>query len=210
MSMDVVAPKRRRAQRGQGAQLREELLVAAEALLFKYQDLSAVSIQAVCDAVGCTPPAVYKHFVDKTELVHTVCARIFATFDDFIASQIENVDDPTDRMIEGALAYIEFGLTNPEAYRLLFMHRAEEQVRPMPDRSGPTHPHGFGRMVASVREAVDEGVFEGDPWEIACHIWMGVHGIVSLLISKPRFPWPDAPDFRRRAVEAVCAPFRTR
>jgi AcrR family transcriptional regulator len=53
------APTRRhRARRGEGDRLREEILAAAERLLLETGDESAVSIRAVADAVGVTPPSI--------------------------------------------------------------------------------------------------------------------------------------------------------
>jgi len=75
---DVLVPdtgvgRRRRAPRGQGRKLREEILAAAERLLRETGDQEAVSIRAVADAVGVTPPSIYLHFADKTDLIFAIC-----------------------------------------------------------------------------------------------------------------------------------------
>src|SRR5205807_237758 len=49
------ATTRRRARRGEGPRLREELLAATERLLAETGDEEAVSIRAIADAVGVTP-----------------------------------------------------------------------------------------------------------------------------------------------------------
>ena len=49
-------PGRSRSPRGQGEQLREEILEAAQSLLMETASEDAVSIRAVADAVGVTPP----------------------------------------------------------------------------------------------------------------------------------------------------------
>ena len=73
--------RRRRARRGQGERLREEILAAAERLLIRTGDMEQVSIRAVADEVGVTPPSIYLHFADKLELIFAVCERHFASFD---------------------------------------------------------------------------------------------------------------------------------
>jgi AcrR family transcriptional regulator len=51
-------PQGCRPPRGQGEQLREEILAAAERLLAKTEDTDAVSIRAVADAVGVASPSI--------------------------------------------------------------------------------------------------------------------------------------------------------
>ena len=67
------SPRRARARRGEGPRLREEILAAATRLLAETGDEEAVSIRAVAEAVGVTPPSIYLHFADKTELIFAVC-----------------------------------------------------------------------------------------------------------------------------------------
>jgi hypothetical protein len=31
----------------------------------------------------------------------------------------------------------------------------------------------------------------GDPFLVATSLWTAVHGVTSLLIARPDFPWPD-------------------
>jgi AcrR family transcriptional regulator len=64
------AASRRRARKGEGELLREEILDAAEALLIEKGHPDAVSIRAVAARVGVSPPAIYLHFADKDELFY--------------------------------------------------------------------------------------------------------------------------------------------
>ena len=61
-------PGRPRSPRGHGDQLRDEILQAADELLGETASEEAVSIRAVADAVGVTPPSIYRHFPDKASL----------------------------------------------------------------------------------------------------------------------------------------------
>jgi hypothetical protein len=42
-----------------------------------------------------------------------------------------------------------------------------------------------------VQHCLDDRLFSGDPQLISVELWAAVHGVTSLLISKPHFPWPD-------------------
>jgi AcrR family transcriptional regulator len=69
--------KRRRAARGSGEQLREEILNAATDLLLETGHAKDVSIRSVAQRVGVTPPSIYLHFADKDALLDAVCGRYF-------------------------------------------------------------------------------------------------------------------------------------
>ena len=70
-----VPVRRSRSRRGQGEQLRDEILAAAERILIETNDQTALSIRAIAAAVGVTPPSIYLHFADRNDLVFAVCER---------------------------------------------------------------------------------------------------------------------------------------
>jgi hypothetical protein len=35
---------------------------------------------------------------------------------------------------------------------------------------------------------------EGDPYTVACALWASIHGLTSLMISNPDYPWPPLDD----------------
>ena len=77
-----VPMKRRRAPRGSGEQLRDEILDATTDLLLETGHAKAVSIRSVAQRVGVTPPSIYLHFADKDALLDAVCARYFEKLDE--------------------------------------------------------------------------------------------------------------------------------
>jgi AcrR family transcriptional regulator len=72
-----VVRARPRSRRGEGETLREDLLDATELLMIETGSADAVSIRAIADAVGVTPPSIYLHFPDKESLILAVCERHF-------------------------------------------------------------------------------------------------------------------------------------
>ena len=74
--------RRRRAPRGAGDLLRDEILDAATELLLDTGHAKAVSIRLVAERVGVTPPSIYLHFKDKDALLDAVCARYFEKLDE--------------------------------------------------------------------------------------------------------------------------------
>src|SRR5579862_9555600 len=109
------APVRRsRSRRGQGDQLRDEILAAAERILIDTNDESALSIRAIASAVGVTPPSIYLHFADRNDLVFAVCERQAEQVDRVMEEAAEAGTDPWDRIRCRGHAYMRWGLDNPE------------------------------------------------------------------------------------------------
>lgn len=183
--------KRSRAKRGEGDLLRSEILDATEQLLVRCGDADAVSIRAIADAVGVTPPSIYLHFSDKDQLILAVCERIFDALGVAAAAAVEGVSDPVEAVRRMGRAYVRFGLDHPEQYRIMFMDRTHDSMMPV-GFEALKKASGFDLVVAAAQRCIDEGVFaDADAFFIACGLWSSVHGVTSLLVAKPWFPWPD-------------------
>jgi AcrR family transcriptional regulator len=184
------SPRRARARRGEGEKLREQILEAASRLLVETGDEEAVSIRAVSEAVGVTPPSLYLHFADKNDLIFAICERYFDELDRVSSEAARGSDDPIESLVLRGRAYVRFGLDNPEPYRVIFMRKPT--ATPLPwQYEKILSSSAFGHLTEAVATAIEAGRLEGDPMLVSISLWATVHGITSLLISKPNFPWPD-------------------
>jgi AcrR family transcriptional regulator len=193
---------RARARRGEGERLREEIIEAVERLLARTGDIDLVSIRAIADEVGVTPPSIYRHFADKFTLVQEVVARHFATLDDAIETAGRRSDDPVESLRLRGRAYVDFGLANPEHYRVLFMCKTADAPA-FEDLADSAGMQAFQHLVDAVQRGIDAGAFPPDLDATlgAVTIWTALHGITSLLISMPTFPWPDVDGL----LDRICA-----
>ncbi|HYD10044.1 MAG TPA: TetR/AcrR family transcriptional regulator [Acidimicrobiales bacterium] len=188
----MTASRRPRARRGEGERLRDEILQATEQLLIKTGDQEAVSIRAIAQAVGVTPPSIYLHFADKTELIFAVCTRHFEALDAAIEAAAAEAADLVDELRARGRAYVRFGLDHPEQYRILFM--SKPSAKPVAWSADEMADNAaFSHHVDAVRRAADVGLLgpDVDVQLTAIGFWTAVHGIVSLVISQPDFPWPE-------------------
>jgi AcrR family transcriptional regulator len=186
---------RTRNRRGQGDLLRADILDAAGRLLAERGDENAVSIRMIADAAGVTPPSIYLHFPDKDALIEAVCEERFKAFDDALEAAAATAADPLAEMRARGRAYVRFALDNPEHYRVLFMTKHERSMAPhdlaAPDADASAGARAFAHLVGAVTRAAEAGcIVTADPVVTAIHCWSQFHGIVSLLISEPGFPWP--------------------
>ena len=145
-----------------------------------------MSIRAVADAVGVTPPSIYLHFADKNALLLAVCEEQFRLFGEYVESRCAHIADPIEQLMARGKAYVQFGIDHPEAYRLMFMTRASQMPRPeeaMSDASGYCH------LLDNVKAAqAAGGLTEPDAELVATGLWAMVHGITSLAVCVPEFP----------------------
>jgi AcrR family transcriptional regulator len=186
---------RARSARGQGAQLRDDLLDATLGLLGATGDPEDVSIRAVAKAAGVSPTAVYQHFADRDALLAAACDRAFDRFATFLLDATQPIDDPFDRLAAAGSAYLRYADTEPGLYRVLFsnpLHLGAHDKSGFPDddSAGST---AFGVLVDMVAACLGAGASAAsDPVYLSFQVWTWLHGIVDLHITHPGMPWPPA------------------
>lgn len=147
-----------------------------------------MSVRAIAEAVGVTPPSIYLHFDDKDALIYAVCEMQFAKLDRVIDEAVAGVDDPVECLRRRGRAYIAFGVEHPEHYRILLMGKADFTREDFEAGAIPGI-NSFLALVANVQACIDSGDFAArDPMLVACGLWSTVHGITSLRITMPGFP----------------------
>ena len=198
--------RRRRAARGRGGDLREEVLGIAVELLTGAGDEREVTIRAVADAAGITAPSIYLHFADKAALVAAVLERLGSDLDTALDAAVEAAnaagEPPVARVLARAHAFVEHALTHPGRYTALYEARrrgaARTPVEVTPGRAG------LEASRADLQQAMDAGqVPPADAQAVVVLVWQLLHGIVSLRINKPDYPWAPAHDDTETGVRAL-------
>ena len=175
--------------------LRQEILDAAREM-FAREGYENVTMRRIAEKIEYSPTTIYLYFRDKAELLYHVCEDTFAQLADHIERIGKESDDPRDALKSGLQAYVEFGLKHPNHYRVVFDMPAQE--RPAHCGDAPVDEYfrssqggrAFNSLVQAVQECVQSGRFPGPDVALASQIlWAGVHGLTSLLINLPEFPW---------------------
>lgn len=200
MVADPSILRRRRAPRGSGDLLRDEILDAATALLLDIGHAKAVSIRSVAERVGVTPPSIYLHFQDKDALLDAVCARYFEKLDEEMQRVSASQSDTIDVLRAQGLAYVRFAIENPELYRIATMGEWKSNS----NVDAALASSAFEHMCVTVETLMGEGLLPpGDATGIALELWSAAHGVAALLIAKPHLPFGDAEAFTDRVLRAV-------
>ncbi len=98
-------------------------VVEIAAQLLRERGPSAVTTRGVAQAAGVQAPTLYRLFGDKDGLLEAVAEHAMAGFASAKTAIVEAAEakdvDPLDDLRAGWQAQIEFGLTNPDLFRLL-------------------------------------------------------------------------------------------
>jgi AcrR family transcriptional regulator len=169
--------------------VRERILEAAREL-FATEGYDAVTMRRVAEEIEYTPPVIYQHFADKAALIREICFRDWRTFAR-VFQNLGEVADPIERLRAMGEAYVEFALTHPNHYRLMFMTPEPggelNHARVDPEARGDPTLDGYAALRATVDEAFRAKRFNPqhqDPALIAHVLWQGLHGIVSMHIVR--------------------------
>ncbi len=203
--MAGMTARRRRAPRGSGDKLRDEILDAATELLLESGDAKAVSIRSVAQHVGVTPPSIYLHFSDKDALLDAVCVRYFEKLDEEMQQVAGHTGECGSSAIDvlraQGLASVRFALKTPELYRIATMERGQ----PGSDVDITLNSSAFVHMRATIEVLIAEGIYpRKDPTALALELWTAAHGVAALLISRPYLPWGDVEQFADRVLRSLC------
>jgi AcrR family transcriptional regulator len=170
-------------------ELRRVILDAAREI-FVHEGYEKLSMRKLAEKIEYSPASVYLHFNSKEELFECLVEESFARLLKTLTGlgNGRKWQDPVEELKKGMRAYVDFGLRNPNDYRFAFMLR-----RPVEKRRYKAHP-AFEVLRQIVKRCVDEKRFRGQFRDIDVEgtsqaLWSSVHGITSLLIQRPDFPW---------------------
>ncbi|WP_248286901.1 TetR/AcrR family transcriptional regulator [Brevundimonas pishanensis] len=179
-----------RKPKGEGHARRGEILAAAEQI-FVAHGYEGATIRKIAEAVGLSSTALYLHFKDKAEILNEICLRAFSMLLERQVAMSEAEPDPEARLRGLMIGYVQFGFENANAYRLAFMTPtilSEDGSEPV---SRKVAAELFQKFESGVAAAV-EGCVEPDRVRaLAQVLWASIHGLVSIIITKPQFGWED-------------------
>ena len=97
-----------------------------------------------------------------------------------------------DELVAMLRIYVDFGLSHPDMYRIAFM-ADNAQVRSwLPQSLSPATQSTYGVLRAMITDLHARGLtVDLDPETLTQSTWSGMHGLVSLMIAKPGFPWVE-------------------
>jgi len=172
-------------------ELRQEILDAARDL-FVREGFENVSMRKIAEKIEYSPTTIYLYFHDKSDLLDCICEETCARLVRKQATLDQTVADPIERLERGLRAYIEFGLKHPNHYKVTFMMPMGLPDPELCPRSREMGQKAFGNLRRMLAECAEKNLIEITDVEATAQIaWATIHGLTSLMISKPHYPWVE-------------------
>jgi AcrR family transcriptional regulator len=153
---------------------RQTLLTAARQELVEHGH-AAISLRAVARRAGLSHAAPKYHFTDRAGMLTAVATEGFAA----LAVELRQVEErrPEERLAAIGRVYIDFGLTHPALFDLMFrpqeLHADDAALR-----QAQQDAIGVLRAAVSQVESADAAVLTTP--DVALMSWALVHGLVVL------------------------------
>ena len=196
-----MGPKQRRER--QKESLRQEILDAARDLFIE-EGYENVSMRRIAEKIEYSPTTIYLYFEDKADLLFHLCEETFAKLASTAEELLGDHDDPIQTVRKIGRAYVDFGLKHPNHYRVTFINRPPSQV----DRERQENSMGrkaFNLLKRSVETCIVEKKFREMNIDVASQaLWAAVHGITSLLITHPQYPWVNPEETINVIIDSMC------
>lgn len=171
--------------------LRQRVLEVAEKIMAK-EGARHVTMRRIATSVEYAPTVLYRLFADKDDLMDHLIARGY----DGVRNRYDEVLNR--RNLEPLLelqaildVYVTFALEHPNHYRMWF---DTSEIRAGDEKM--TMKHGrldfvvFQPWLDSIDACSAVGLFAGrDRPEVFQVLWSRVHGLISLRLQHPDFPW---------------------
>jgi AcrR family transcriptional regulator len=195
---------RARNKRGEGAQLRDEIVSAAVKLVDDGMPQS-VTLRAVAREAGISAPSIYMHFSDVDTILLAVAQQAFASLEQELAAPDDA--DPVVRLRAVCAAYLHFAEHRPHRYRVMFgavwnAGQALERAPALADELAVLGMGAFDVIRRTLADCVTAGrSTSADPSTDATALWVGLHGLAQLRVAAPLFPWP--PDLQDVVIDRL-------
>ncbi len=163
--------------------LQEVILEAAQYLLIR-EGYGSLTMRRIAQRAGCSVGSLYLYFDSKEGLLFALMDRAQERLAErFFDPQIQSIDDPRARLQALARAYVEFGLTYPESYEILFMLHPRE-LASYPKARMQRAYRLLDPIVGAIEDYVRRHNLEMPDIRVAAvSFWSALHGIVSLLLA---------------------------
>lgn len=201
-SLDVGARSARKP-KGSGHLRRTEILEAAQRI-FVQCGYEGATIRKIADDVGVSSTALYMHFRDKGEILVEICEGLYARLIEINGELIEREMDPVLRVRAMLDAYVDFALDHPNVYRLLYCGVPDVARLDRDGKLGRMGARTFSLFLQAVSAAAKASRLQaGDAEAVAKSSWAAAHGVVSLVLMRPQYPWGEPRDACAFALDAV-------
>ncbi len=173
--------------------LRQDLIDAAITLINE-KGISDLSLRQLARQVGVSHNAPYRHFETKQALLMAVAEEGFTSLRKCLEqAKATSGDDSREQLCAIGLAYVQFALTHPAHYRVMFGNYRNDSCESA--SLAEVAEQSFMVLVNIIQEGQETGVFQdSNTLNLARTAWSLVHGQAMLTLDH-RFKMTTKEDF---------------
>jgi AcrR family transcriptional regulator len=160
--------------------IRREEIIRCACDLYLSEGLEGFSMRKLAKCVGCTAPALYRHYESKENVMREVVAEAYRLFAQYLYRALEG-RTPPERFTRAGQAYVDFAMEQPALYEVLYVPLELLGIQPG-EGAVADHACAVGQFWSDrVREMMDaDFIHPGDPHEVSLTLWAHGHGMISL------------------------------
>ncbi len=194
---------------GKESSLREKILDTSRHFLFT-KGYSSLSMRKIAKEIGVSATSIYLYFENKDHLVHTLIEEsveeLSRAIEQSAAQKISTIDK-FEAIIRG---YVEFAMSNPEKYQVIYMVLSSEMSR-YPKEKFRKARRGYALLESVIKNGIEEGLMELDEARIAAYsIWAQLHGVISVVLNQRLDSKIDRNKFIEESIEHIVQGFLVR
>lgn len=162
--------------------LRQALVDEAVATI-RARGVEALTLRDVGARLRVSRTALYRHFADKNALLAAVATEGFRTFRLALQGAWDAGGHRRDGFMAMGHAYLQFALTNPSHYRVMFGDYLRDAA---PDAELASEGDAAFRVLVDALVSLQQAglVRTDDPRALAVFVWAATHGTAMLVSGK--------------------------
>jgi AcrR family transcriptional regulator len=158
---------------------KQRLIDTARAVLDR-DGVGGLTLRAIAREAGVSHGAPLRHFPTLGALLAALSTQGFEQLMAAVATAVEGVDDPRDRVSAAGRGYIAFALGNPGVYTVMFR---TDLVGAGDEAYATAGIASFEQLAELVAAAQADGWYPDEPRDrLAYVLWAQVHGLADLAI----------------------------
>jgi len=167
-------------------EFRREILDAAREI-FINDGYDGFSMRKLAEKIDYSPTTIYIYFKNRDDLLFALCEEFFADFFSELKRIRSISQDPVETLRQALLYLIEFGLKNPDQYKVLFFSKSD--VYGTQEEFGKSESMARNTSVVfkeMIRDCIKAGRFlDLDENVTAPALATVSHGLVTMILYRP-------------------------
>jgi AcrR family transcriptional regulator len=168
--------------------LRDALIKSALKLISK-KGVKGLTLREIAKQAKVSHTAPYRHFRDKDDLLTAVAVEGFEMLVRETHKRFLEIEDhPLIRFRESGVSYIDFAISHPSHFRVMFGLGDKRKEAPVELKRASDA--SFKILLDAIRECQEKKhVKSGDPMELALSAWSIVHGYAMIALEGYLSKW---------------------